>query len=182
MDAPEGLCPLCRPKVGPEKNFGGRKRIAYAVATGVTLVALFYLVENWRGQRAWNETKARLEARGEQLDWAAFVPKARVPDEQNTFKHPFIVEYGLGKNGYGATPALNWFDHGFPDLGIPISLATLQELPPKTRAPVSLLSLHPELAKAKNNADEEYEFTLINAPLRDAVKGLARAAQLYSRA
>src|SRR6266480_879406 len=47
-----------------------------------TIVALLYGEENWRGRRAWNKYRRELEARGEQLEYKAFIPSA-VPDEQN---------------------------------------------------------------------------------------------------
>jgi hypothetical protein len=49
------------------------------------LVALFYAEEDWRGKRAWESCKQQLEAKGEALDWNAYVP-APVPDDQNFFK------------------------------------------------------------------------------------------------
>jgi hypothetical protein len=64
----------------------------------VTLVALFHGEENWRGRRAWNQYRHELEARGEQLDYAALVPKP-VPDDQN----------------FAATPAIKaWFEATIP--------------------------------------------------------------------
>jgi hypothetical protein len=64
------------------------------LAVLATAIAAFYTVENWRGQRAWNEYREQLEARGEQLDFRAFIPPP-VPDEEN----------------FAATPALkSWFN------------------------------------------------------------------------
>lgn len=48
----------------------------------VTLVALCYVVENWRGKRAWEEFKREWEAKGERFDVASLVPPP-VPDDQN---------------------------------------------------------------------------------------------------
>ena len=62
------------------------------LAWTVTLVALFYGEENWRGRRAWNQYLQELEARGEQLDLKAFVPKP-IPDEQNFAATPFIKSW-----------------------------------------------------------------------------------------
>ena len=45
-------------------------------------VALFYLEENWRGQRAWNQYRHELEAAGEHLDFASLIPPP-VSDDQN---------------------------------------------------------------------------------------------------
>ena len=45
-------------------------------------VALFHLEENWRGRRAWEQYRHELEAAGEHLDFAWFIPPP-VPDDQN---------------------------------------------------------------------------------------------------
>ena len=47
------------------------RRILVSVAAVATLVAVFYTVENWRGKRTWEQSKRKLEAAGEVLDWAA---------------------------------------------------------------------------------------------------------------
>ncbi len=64
-------------------------RILFALACLVTLIALFYAVENWRGSRALNAYKAELAARGEPADWKSFVPFP-VPDDQNMLKTPLL--------------------------------------------------------------------------------------------
>jgi hypothetical protein len=67
------------------------------LAWGITLLALLYGEENWRGRYAWRKFRQQLLAQGEQLDWQEFFPK-RIPDEQN----------------FAATPLIRaWFDHGF---------------------------------------------------------------------
>jgi hypothetical protein len=53
----------------------------------VTLVALFYTVENWRGRRAWQSFKREREAQGDRFDLASLVPPP-VPKEQNFFETP----------------------------------------------------------------------------------------------
>ncbi|HXP62861.1 MAG TPA: hypothetical protein VN829_20340 [Dongiaceae bacterium] len=53
----------------------------------LTLVALFYAVENWRGRRAWQNFKRQWEAKGERFELAAFIPPP-VPDDQNFFETP----------------------------------------------------------------------------------------------
>jgi hypothetical protein len=53
----------------------------------VTLVALFYAVENWRGRRAWQDFKRECEAKGERFELAAVIPPP-VPDDQNFFETP----------------------------------------------------------------------------------------------
>ena len=53
----------------------------------VTLVALFYAVEDWRGRRAWQSFKREQEAKGERFDLASFIPPP-VPNDQNFFDTP----------------------------------------------------------------------------------------------
>ena len=53
----------------------------------ITLVALFYATENWRGRRAWQNFKHQREAQGERLDMASLVP-TEVPPAQNFFDTP----------------------------------------------------------------------------------------------
>jgi len=64
----------------------------FVAACLATLIALFYAVENWRGRRAWEKCRRELEARGEVIDWNAFIPAA-VPDEQNIYKAPRMTEW-----------------------------------------------------------------------------------------
>jgi hypothetical protein len=58
----------------------------------VTLIALLYGEENWRGRRAWNNYRQELEAQGAELDLAAFIPPP-VPDEQNFAATPFVTSW-----------------------------------------------------------------------------------------
>jgi hypothetical protein len=58
----------------------------------VTLIALFHGEETWRGRRAWNQYRRELEAKGEQLDYAALIPKS-VPDDQNFAATPVIKSW-----------------------------------------------------------------------------------------
>ena len=54
------------------------------LAVLATLVAVFYLEEDWRGKRAWENCKRELEAKGVVLDWDKFIPPP-VPDDQNFY-------------------------------------------------------------------------------------------------
>jgi len=59
-------------------------RVLVVLAVLATLVAAFYLEENWRGKRAWENCKRELEAKGAVLDWDKYIPPP-VPDDQNFF-------------------------------------------------------------------------------------------------
>jgi hypothetical protein len=58
----------------------------------VALIAFWYGEEDWRGERAWNQYRKAAEARGESLDFAAYIPKP-VPDEQNFAATPFLKSF-----------------------------------------------------------------------------------------
>jgi hypothetical protein len=73
------------------------RRVLVSAAALITLLAVFYTVENWRGKRAWDNCRRELEAKGEVLDWAAYIP-APVPDDQNIFKAPKMQEWFVRKN------------------------------------------------------------------------------------
>ncbi|HZL42272.1 MAG TPA: hypothetical protein VFD66_03215 [Verrucomicrobiae bacterium] len=58
-----------------------------ALSCLVTLIALFYAIENWRGHRAWQDFKHDREAKGEQFDMANLIPPP-VPGDENFFESP----------------------------------------------------------------------------------------------
>lgn len=66
------------------------KRCLLALGLITALVALFYAEENWRGRRAWDECRRELEAKGEKLDFKAFIPPP-MPDEQNFALAPIMA-------------------------------------------------------------------------------------------
>ena len=72
------------------------RRFVAGFAVLVTLVALFYAEEDWRGKRAWEKYKHELESKGAVLDWAAYIPPP-VPDDQNIFKAPRMTEWFVGR-------------------------------------------------------------------------------------
>ncbi|MBI5819393.1 MAG: hypothetical protein HZA88_10445 [Verrucomicrobia bacterium] len=65
-------------------------RLLIALACLVVLFALFHVEENWRGERDWLAYKQQMEARGEKLDLASYIPP-RVPDDQNFAMTPFLA-------------------------------------------------------------------------------------------
>ena len=95
------------------------RRCLFVLACLATLIGLFYAVEDWRGKRAWEKCRRELEAKGEVLDWNAYIP-APVPDDQNIFKAPRITEWfvkGSIAAAVSSGPAKS------PDTNAPFSLA-----------------------------------------------------------
>jgi hypothetical protein len=77
----------------------------------VTLVALFYAVEDWRGRRAWQNYKRTWEAKGERFDLASFVPPP-VPNDQNFFETPLWAFLRFVQtNGVTVWSDTNWGSH-----------------------------------------------------------------------
>jgi hypothetical protein len=70
-------------------SWQGARRLLIILAWAVTLVALFYAEENWRGRTAWNNYRRQLPHGGTELDMATYIPKP-VPDAQNLCSLPLI--------------------------------------------------------------------------------------------
>jgi hypothetical protein len=78
----------------------------WALVALMILVALLYVEENWRGKQVWDSYKHELEAKGEKLDFASFIPPP-VPDDQNFALTPVVVSsYSrfLDTNGHRLSP------------------------------------------------------------------------------
>jgi hypothetical protein len=73
-------------------SWRGLRRMLVVLAWTVTLVALLYGFENWRGARAWNKARRQLEARGEILDFKALIPQT-IPPDQNFAATPFVQSW-----------------------------------------------------------------------------------------
>lgn len=56
----------------------------------ITLLAVVWTEENWRGKRAWEKYQREGEANGEKFDLQAFIPPP-VPDDQNFAMTPFLA-------------------------------------------------------------------------------------------
>ncbi|MGA2240829.1 MAG: hypothetical protein ABSH11_02170 [Verrucomicrobiota bacterium] len=70
------------------------KRFLFGLACFVTLIALFYAEEDWRGKYAWEKFKREWEAKGEKFDRQSVVPPP-VPDDQNFALTPLVfTSYG----------------------------------------------------------------------------------------
>ena len=55
-------------------------RLAKALAIILTSIALLYAVEDFRGARAWQAERLRLETQGEELSWARLMPQTQGGD------------------------------------------------------------------------------------------------------
>ncbi len=70
------------------------------------LVVFVVLALNWSGKSVWENYERQWEARGEQFDFASFVPKP-VPDDRNFALAPIVAssyERLLDKNGHKVSP------------------------------------------------------------------------------
>jgi len=76
------------------------------LATLLTLWVLYVLQENWRGHRAWENYKAKMEAQGAVFELAKLVPPP-VPDEQNFAMTP-LLEPLLDMYPPGTTNSSRW--------------------------------------------------------------------------
>ena len=77
------------PSTRPFRLLRGLAVIAIVI---LTLAALFYAEENFRGKRAWNRYRQEAEARGIKLDFASHIP-APIPDSENGANTPFIQSW-----------------------------------------------------------------------------------------
>jgi hypothetical protein len=77
----------------PEADMRTRKiirRLVWTLIAFVTLIAMFYSEEDWRGARAWQEAQATYKKAGESLDYARFIPPP-IPDDQNLAALPLFA-------------------------------------------------------------------------------------------
>lgn len=103
----------------------------FALVALVTLVALFYAVEDWRGKHAWEKYQREAAARGVRIEWRDFVPP-QAPDGQNFAMTPLLrplfpqgdqaseyaaklrerLAFSPGKGAAGSSPSLGNRAHG----------------------------------------------------------------------
>jgi len=80
-------------------NWQSARRLLLAVAIIVTVIALFYAEEDFRGARAWERYRQQAEALGVPLDWRTLIPKP-VPDDQNFAATPLAKSWLLVRSNY----------------------------------------------------------------------------------
>lgn len=66
------------------------RRGLVGLAALITLLAVVWTEENWRGKRDWEKYQHEWEAKGEKFDLQSFVPPP-VPDDQNFAMTPFLA-------------------------------------------------------------------------------------------
>ncbi len=79
--------------------------LAYLACGFALLLAAFHLVENWRGQRAWETWKTQRLAKGDRYDWLNLAPP-EVPDADNFAKEPMVEAVVTGHGPI--LKAFNW--------------------------------------------------------------------------
>src|SRR5471032_515482 len=75
-----------------KRRFRKLRLVLIALASMAITIALFYAEEDLRGWLAWKNCKKALAAKGEEMDWNAYIPPP-VPDDQNFFKAPQMKEW-----------------------------------------------------------------------------------------
>ncbi len=90
-----------------KQGFASLRGVLYGVflllASIVTVIALAWAIENWRGARAWAAVKRELVARGEPLTFSQLVPPMP-PDDQNFASTPLLrglFDYGRSNSSEG---------------------------------------------------------------------------------
>ena len=68
------------------------RQLAVAAVLLITLAALFYAEENFRGKHAWERYRKDAEARGIKLDFASHIPQP-IPDAENGANTPFVQSW-----------------------------------------------------------------------------------------
>jgi hypothetical protein len=161
------------------------------VCTGVLLTGGFFGEENWRGKRAWENCKRDLERRGAQLDWAELNP-APVPDRENFFKAPRMMDWFGGRANTEIAERLSSADLA----------ASAGRRNTNAIAEVKLVSPEASIGPGEADLVLSYDGTLLKAdaapsrataaavpeviplivmdaaPLTDAIRNLARQAEL----
>lgn len=79
-----------KPTEGPSRKVLILRYSLFILAGLLSLVAVFYVVENVRGARAWKAAKAKAAAMNESLDMSSIIP-APIADEQNAATAPIFA-------------------------------------------------------------------------------------------
>ncbi|MGD0251241.1 MAG: hypothetical protein ABSC01_00930 [Verrucomicrobiota bacterium] len=158
----------------------------------VALVALFYTEENWSGKHAWENCKRELEAKGETLDWKAYIPPP-VPDGQNFFKAPKMAEWFVKpRSGNFTNELAKRLTYANTNVAV---IAELVVMPPSTSASLALENPNlvlryssfgkavflPATAVETNISSPNFIIPIIemqDVPLTTVIENLARVAHI----
>jgi hypothetical protein len=119
------------PRVSPlaaklKQKFGRFWRIgAHGFRALVVISVAGYLIEDWRGNRAWAKAKAELIAKGAHLDWEYYKPKP-IPDDQNIMKVPIMETWFIKDSPLKNTPMAG----RYKQLGEALNKTPSREVPP----------------------------------------------------
>lgn len=80
------------------------KALGFTAVGLVTVTALFFAVENWRGARAWKKVRDELRAKGEPLSFAELVPPMPLEDENFAMTPFFRGFFDKSISADGKTP------------------------------------------------------------------------------
>ncbi len=111
----------------------------------VTLVGLFYAVENFRGKRAWESYRKDAEARGVKFNFADHVPPP-IPDEQNAANVPLVHSWFDQRMRGKGDPAL------WPDLFERAQAFNRGNLNKNKRTMTDMVAWQQALATAETNS------------------------------
>ncbi len=87
----------------PSARSGFLRGLGFSLGGLFLLVAFFYTEEDLRGWLAWQNCRHALAAKGEVLNWNAYIPPP-VPDDQNFFKAPKMTEWFVRPKQVGHHP------------------------------------------------------------------------------
>src|SRR5262245_13428080 len=79
----------------PPSGTRGMPRIGVGLLTVSALVGLLILWNNHRGRSQWESYKLELEARGDTLEWLAYLPPPLPPEEDNFAATPLLKAVGV---------------------------------------------------------------------------------------
>lgn len=133
------------------------RRWFFLLAAIITVVVLFYAIENWRGQLAWESYKHELLAQGEKLDWDDYALPP-VPAEEDFLKVPLMDSWfnRATKNPDGAKRLIrapHWVTHVPPKLADLRTWDAFLVLNPRARKPIALPPSAQSAAQDPNSGD-----------------------------
>jgi len=154
------------------------------------LVVGFYFIENSTGKRDWEKCKRELEAKGEVLDWLAYIPPV-LPDEQNIYRapnmHSWFVRGASGNLSSRLSPGFSRQNQGVPHPVVVARVTVVSNLTENSDSDLLFDYTPPMLTSVKSGTREadavakEVVIPLIvldQVPLRDAIANLSKAADL----